>query len=1172
MHSSSILLRVLAAITLLSAATGCEEEKTPAAPAASLNATIDNRQINVRDTGEITVRSRNLDRSPGTSDVTATVNTGDEARLSIVRKGDTESNTSTTASSPPDADGNSFFTVLCKATGSGSVAFKDSNGTATVAVTCVDEKRPVSINVADCSTKLQADGISTCKVEVTLGGAPAGATFDVRLGAVTEGGAVVDGSGLNVLSKDGSLPVRSLADIAVDGQGKGSFFVHSPAIGRELGLELVVVDGATIEKSVVTIKSSNGAPTGTYTVPTTVIEEDTVDVILSVRNPNGTAAAGGAVAFEVTGGEIVAGATEDCVLTEDAGTLDAAGVCKFKVKVDSLNGALVGQLRIKATFALPGLTTGVFEASAVINPIGTLDVVATATSSSILPLGATPLPGSLAREEVVVSVTMKKATPLTNSSAIVSVRESSRSLLRLFKHEEVVLSGAKTSAFPVIDAPGGKFKFTVVSPDPNALGTGLVDITVTDPDAAPGTPPTRTTVSFTIERQRRLSSLRFVAHDPRDVIGVAGSPTPNFTSAKFELTDEAGDPVVGELVTFRVESSSTAGVFVSPSSTSGVDGTVSGTVTSGRIAAPITIIATVVSRPDLETSSSSIAVISGLPNSAYSAFQCAAKATFDPFVTTCTASLNDHFTNVVTSPQNVQFRAESGNISPFAQSGATGTAAATFTFSEPGPGSADLRQWSYARATPLTAPNNAAFVAAFPGCFDRTNRTPCDLIAICKSTNPSISGHCPLPPSKRIGAASCVADISAAALTALDLGGNADPAIRSQFADDVFSFGNALANSQYDAYLDDFRACGLPLSCLRADRIDGIDFDAGDGCPVNVGCLDFTGVTECPQDGLLNVIASVRGEEGFDDVDRDGIRDDGVNAANGGFETFIDYPEPFLDKNSSCSYDDLNALSSQGTPRGRLAPGEVIRLSDQFIDSSDGVFGFNGNETNGVHDTNTDIFMGTTIVHLSGRGLQFGEAVAASQCGANGAALVTCTQASTGGAIGSKSLCTENALTNVGAPAILEGCLPLASKFRDGDTASFVYRWTDANGNCPTPDFSGTVAITADGPAEVIADDADYSPALCGALPGAINVSNVDRPWCEEHPFMGSLPRNISIRAKCGAETGNQLVKLTFTIDDFSTTRTVAIGCPVCGDSVREGEEECDGGATCDATCKLKAT
>lgn len=94
-----------------------------------------------------------------------------------------------------------------------------------------------------------------------------------------------------------------------------------------------------------------------------------------------------------------------------------------------------------------------------------------------------------------------------------------------------------------------------------------------------------------------------------------------------------------------------------------------------------------------------------------------------------------------------------------------------------------------------------------------------------------------------------------------------------------------------------------------------------------------------PRDGLVTVIATIQGEEWFDDVNANGVHDNG--------EPFIDQGEPFVDAN-----DD-----------GVQSPGEL------YVDSNAN-FAWDG--PNGIWDGNTTIWTETTLLYTGEAALALG--------------------------------------------------------------------------------------------------------------------------------------------------------------------------------------------------------
>ncbi|HEY1100530.1 MAG TPA: hypothetical protein VGF99_16435, partial [Myxococcota bacterium] len=964
--------------------------------------------------------------------------------------------------------------------------------------------RTVTINTAACTTTLQADGFSSCPVTVSIPGATSASRFAVDVTA-TENGAAVDVSSLPLLSTDGTQPRGALAGVPLDDNGRGAVVVHSPARNRELELTLTVTDELTSEGTAV-VRIQRFADASSLSIDATdrIAAGAATQVTLTGRTFNGSVLGGGVVELTIDG----ASTTDNECLSGTTATLNEQGTCTFQITADA---ARTDPITIDGLLGLPDGTTLPGSTTIGIALVGEVTIDRTPPGViSLRPDGATAVPGTNFPTEQTISLKLKKATlgsdeNLSQASVVIAVATASRSLIALSDFDPA--AGGDTDdgrVATIVNPADGEVQFTVAARNALAIGNAQITVTVTDPNPVAGVSPTTThTIDIALVRQRALSSILFVTAVPAQ-LGIPGGHLPRTSTVSFRVFDEAGVGVANEAVSFEVRSSTDA--RVDATGQTGADGTVAVQLQAGDVATPVVVKATVISRPDLTASSTVIAIVGGLPNSTANALQCATKAAFDPFTTECVAVLSDQFGNRVTTPYQVQFRAEGGNIPAVADSGTNGEAVGEFVFSEPGPGSADLRQWTHSRLPPPSVANTTgAIQQAFPGCFDRTARTPCDLIGICNSSNPGIAAHCPLPGSQRTGASLCTDDITQDALDALELGGDPDPAVHEAWQEAVFG-GDPDAEVQFVDYQQRYRVCGFPLSCLVPDRLGGLDYDSADDCPVNPGCLDYSAATECPQNGLLDVLASVQGQEGFDDLNGNGVRD-----AN---ETFVDYPEPFLDKNSSCSYDDLNHLSSQGSTPGRLAPNDVIRFSDLYIETDPGAptqfFGFAGTggvreETNGVFDEQTDIFMKTSILHLSGAPrLQFGLPGSVAACGANNTNVVAC------GEFPGTSVCTETAATTArGDKPILEGCLPPPDEFREGETLRFVFRWSDFNGNCPVEDFDGAPTVVADKLLELAVDDFGYSSSECGGLLGAIEASNAERPWCEEHPALGAGNRGV---------------------------------------------------------------
>jgi cysteine-rich repeat protein len=1184
--SSKALLALLAAATLASAST-CEPPAPVDEPRPVTFLSVgDNRLEQARRTTiSITSLTAALERATG--DVTVTVAPGvirDEA--GDVVAGVTVENAASVAPATVDPteptatatleNGQVTFGLLCNLTGRTedvevAVSIAGPNGTtAATVVVCTPQEiaRTLTFSTADCQARLQADGASTCAVEVTVQQdniAAPGVSVDIVVESVLKPNGDNGNAAVLATTATATRPVLQRLDgLETDSNGVVRFFLYSPALNLEQTIKLVASDdvGNSGEQTFDIAPFQDKSQVSIVAIPASISSGGTTNVTVTGRALNGDLVTSGTAQVEVTGPLT---ATVGGCLAEDGGAFRAtltSGVCSFNLVAATI-GTEAEVAQIVTTFRANASVGDerIASTTVTVNPAN-ISLATVALSESLIFADAQPPSTTLT-----VNVS-RDGIPRQNSRVTATVASDSRGVVKLLSSR---VGTAAPVAVPsedeatVIAGPDGVVSFTVGADNPISRGNGRITIAVIDPATnRPFDVVSPDNVTVTVDRAPQLKSLFFVAFDGAPEIGVPGGPRGSSTGVIFRLLDEQNQAVPNVPVRFAAQSS-VPGVAVVPFGESEADGTVKTVVTAGSVAGPVTVVAIVGAPPnELRAVSQTISVVGGLPNSAYTSLVCDKIAGASPS-SSCKVTLADKFTNLATTTTRVQFRAEGGNITPSADA-AAGVAAASFLAGPPGTGSADVQLWTN---SPLrNAP--AAVRSAFPGCFDATIRTPCDLYALCSDESDEASLFCPLPPSLLSSApAKCTPDIDPLALEAL-----AEERLDAAEWEFALFTGDQVVVDQFTAYVDTGRACGLPLSCLVGD-LDGLELDPSDDCPVNPGCLDYSGATECPQEGLIDIMAAVRGEEAFDDQDGDGTRD--------ADEDFVDFPEPFLDKNSSCSFDSLN-------DHPRLSASQKVQLSDLFIDSSpdtDGRFGFvtggQRTETNGVFDSDTEIFMKTAIVQLGPAILHFGAAVEATACGATGVANVSCPAAAQARE-DQASRCTETA----GGAAILRQCVPGPTcgdvtptcpedaGFRDQESASLVFRWFDPNGNCPTEDFAGTPAIAADGPVEIVAfDEGPYSPAECGGLMGSPIAKNVERPWCEEHPFLGAPLRGVTISANCGSETGDQLATLRFTLDDAVFTESFTVNCPVCGDSRVEGEETCDdgnlvAGDDCGADCQVE--
>jgi hypothetical protein len=331
------------------------------------------------------------------------------------------------------------------------------------------------------------------------------------------------------------------------------------------------------------------------------------------------------------------------------------------------------------------------------------------------------------------------------------------------------------------------------------------------------------------------------------------------------------------------------------------------------------------------------------------------------------------------------------------------------------------------------------------------------------------------------------------------------------------------------SYLDNYRSCGFPVACLRGRQEGlykfnglGLDLVEGDYCPVNPGCLDFTTATECPQDSVRNIIASVRGAEAFsdnngngafdyDDANNNAVHDVGEAVLG---DAFVDMPEPFLDRNDNCFRDDAS-----DNPRFVYRPIEKVRNTDQFSDvNGDDAFGFNGSEMSGAWDFDTTIFLTEKLLEIDDAWLEIGEdcAVAGAQHTCRAGGTRTCIELATG----------ERFAPGCPVPAFSNNTTTYPGTVTSWTMA---YRWTDANGNCPSVNFSDTSLATVDG---WVNTTGNASNNLDQDFCGFVEVMNPLLPHCTSVPFSASPLMHLTITQDC--EDAQELissVNLSFLLD-----------------------------------------
>lgn len=1043
-----------------------------------------------------------------------------------------------TLTAAPNDEGAFEFEYQCPANTPGNVALAVTNGAAdaTVNISCVEPAGEILISITDDSEdcrRLQADGENDCEIFVSVSQRADGTSL-ARTGAaiitVVET-APVDAS-TRVLSNATGGPTRTeqISVTVTDngaGEGVGSFFIGGttdPAtITYTVNFEGTVVTRDFIidsfdNESAIDIEGGNNTIGGT---PATIN--------INVTRADGLPARNESIKISVAGGVDGSTVAVDGVDPDEAieATLDGDGKVTATVNTPVVTEATLFVVTVEYQFLQSATPlTGVFN------------IEAREQNAVILNLASDrPIVRSdVANERTTqIEVTFtKNDTKVVGGEVTLTIRSTDQARINF------VQDPANTTAEIVLDEAdfdaNGR-AFVEVTALPNAApGTGT--ITAVGADSDQSTADETEEVVITVERAPILQSIVAEPIDPA-VIGVRGSVLRSTTLVRFRLFDDRNDPMPNVPVEFTTNATADREVTVTKNDVSDNDGFVQTILAGGTIAGPVSVIVTATPvSPDpslpvesLTVQSPSVAIVGGLPNFLASFMSCSpAISNREGTGYACQVTLVDRFSNVVPE-QTVQFKAEGSGSSAVGQSDADGIAAATLALDDGDLVSgASVPNWSYG-FIPLPG---SAVATAFPGCFDSTLTTGCDLIQLC-ANHPD---DCPLKPG-------CVADAQAAE-SALDIqGGFASLSVRD-------------ANIQ--DYVNAHRSCGYPVSCLTGVQtaVDGVLDLPGDECTLSLGCMDYSTATECPHDGLITVVAATRGEESFSDGNGNGVfdffdlngngRQDPTEAqktrpercllpVGGGagvceldisaacsvdadcvgavaLDNFVDLPEPFADKNDSCSFDDFTNV-----PRFRFTPSERAKHTDLFSDVDGlGTFGFAEStglfETNRLFDLDTETFQTAHVLAVGAERFIAGTA---------------CTLGTPG--------CVEN-VTPAGViginPAGIPSTLPL------GGSVVILYRWFDGVGNCPSPGFASISEASATGALDLAGDDkVVLNDAACGFVSG----TNPIKPFCEDLPALGAPVGRILVREDCGNLADDSLSGVEWLLNEQKRSITIDVLC-----------------------------
>jgi hypothetical protein len=1128
-------------------------------------------------------------------------------------------------------DGVASFTFQCAPFAEGSVTISADNNVAnpvSATITCVPPEGTVTaqIDTSACTgvTALQASPGNFCLVEGSV-------TLSVAGNTVLQGGAQVnvqvdevrniilpDGTESTDPETDGRRDVLSSMGDANnrtqtinlttgsgdDNLGEFSFFVHATDVANLQQTMTFRVSGSAqggaleIEETtftVVIVEFDNRSSIQLTAERTQAIGGEDIPLTIVVNGVNGQPVPTAEVELEINDEEtaidgMTLGAGERATISITNGT-GTATLTTPTLDVDNGETERVLNLTVYYTAIPNGAATSASEVITV-NPAGTLLLNAIASEGLIR---------SDDNETTVITATIEKDGQPADFDVIFEVAEQDGERIGFGPRPDVVNVGASDLpvTWPAVtpDADGNA-SVTVSSQNNRVRGIATVIVRVIDTDETPNV-TYETEVDITIDRAPILQSVVFETAAPQ-TIGVLGGSQASSSNVSFRVLDDLNQPMENVSVSFSVPASADPDASVVGNDLTGADGVASTVLSAGTRASSIVVIATATFDGNtVSVPSDPIAVVGGLVNWGTSYLLCNPDEQIQggSFTADCEMTLADRFTNAAPEVA-VQYRAEGGNITP----DVIGQAPATFVTGEPGAGAVSLFAWSYAAANPLSAAE-LSDPAAYAGCFDGTSATGCDVLTLCVEANGDDDIFCPLPVFERDNGAggsefvNCWDDTppEVLALLGVETGGctiNDDgttrtitcPGFTTSFSSGGPTQVEYVTSPQLldlvERYKDHMHDCGMKYTCLH-DTPAGLSFISSDDCSVPRGCLDYVpsligsnGVgagTPCPNDSLLTITASVRGEEGFVDANGNGLfdfDDDNENQRHDpgemAYEAWVDLPETFLDKNDNCFFDELNNSL-------RLEADEEIRQSDLFSDEDNSDdFGYAPlgdptgprSRTNGVWDRDKELFFSARLVGLTTESpiVVLGEA-----CATPGGTH-TCEN-------GDIELCGEFTNPDIAGGGMATGCFRnrlvapeligvLPGTDADVSTASYDFAFVDTNGACWNEGGASTYDATVEGALLSATVDGEVK-ALCSPVPSedGRGLQNPRRPFCEEFPLMGSGYANISVAIDCGTQdvpVATSVIKInhsSFTAPKVFNVETV---CPICGDGYVTGAEACD--------------
>ena len=463
------------------------------------------------------------------------------------------------------------------------------------------------------ATELLADGISSTTITATL--------------ITSSGDSAPDGTGVTFLTDIGQFGNDGLKTISVLTTGGGVVVPFISEAGVS-GTAHIVASAGEVTQTVEIVMASPAPPSP---VPPPIIARITLEALHDSLIANGTSSTTITAELSTTAG----GPAPDGIVvnfTTDNGRFSTDGAKMVAATITNGNGSV----------SVPFISEKDVLGTATI--VANVGGVAQSTQIALIGAGGPGGPGGPGDPAQI---------NLTADATIISI------------------SGTTGIEAEVLDDEGNRVADgTAVSFATNLAGTGVTPVATTINGVATATFSAGTSagvatitatagsvtaaISITIQAGA-AGSLEFVSADPI-LIGVRGSALPQKSTITFRVRDINGNPATdGTQVTFTLISGPGGGETIAPATAGTLAGLASTVLTSGTVAGPVRVLASVtVASTTLTSSSTNVSITGGPPSGAHigvaPAFRNIAGLVTQGIICPVTAIVGDRFGNPV--PQN----------------------------------------------------------------------------------------------------------------------------------------------------------------------------------------------------------------------------------------------------------------------------------------------------------------------------------------------------------------------------------------------------------------------------------------------------------------------------------------------------------------------------------------